>query len=89
MIFIVKCVTITRFFHCLCSALMEKHDFYCSVIPENCTRYCKVEVLYFFIAHSSIEDYAKTSEALTFIRTRESTLQMYNVVYSTLHYYFI
>jgi len=20
-------------FHCLCSALMEKHDFYCSVIP--------------------------------------------------------
>jgi hypothetical protein len=21
------------FFHCLCSALMEKHDFYCSVIP--------------------------------------------------------
>jgi len=21
------------FFHCLCSSLMEKHDFYCSVIP--------------------------------------------------------
>jgi len=20
-------------FYCLCSALMEKHDFYCSVIP--------------------------------------------------------
>jgi hypothetical protein len=33
MIFIVKCVTIARFIHCLCSALMEKHDFYCSVIP--------------------------------------------------------
>jgi len=31
MIFIVKYVT-TRFFHCLCSALMEKHGFYCSVI---------------------------------------------------------
>ena len=31
-IFIVKCVTITRFF-CLCSAFMEKHDFYCSVVP--------------------------------------------------------
>jgi hypothetical protein len=33
LIFIVKCVTITHFFHCLCSAFMEKHDFYCSVIP--------------------------------------------------------
>jgi hypothetical protein len=21
------------FFHCLCSGLMEKHDFYCSVVP--------------------------------------------------------
>jgi len=35
------------------------------------------------------------SESLTFIckrggeRARESTLQMYNVVYSTLYYYFI
>jgi hypothetical protein len=29
MIFIVNCVTVTRFFHCLCSALMEKRDFYC------------------------------------------------------------
>jgi len=28
MIFIVKCVTITRFFHCMCSTLMEKHDFF-------------------------------------------------------------
>jgi len=33
MIFIAKCVTVTRFFHCLFRALMEKHDFYCSVIP--------------------------------------------------------
>jgi len=32
MIFIVKCVTVTCFFLCLCSALMEKQDFYCSVI---------------------------------------------------------
>ena len=41
----------------------------------------------FFIALSSLEDYAKTSESLTFIRTRErqSTLQMYNVVYSTFY----
>jgi len=31
MIFIVKCVTITRFLYCLRSALMEEHDFYCSV----------------------------------------------------------
>jgi len=33
----------------------------------------------------------KTSESLTFIRTREreSTLSVYNVVYSTLYYYFI
>jgi len=31
------------------------------------------------------------SESFTFIRTREreSSLQMYNVVYSTLYYYFI
>ena len=33
MIFIVKCVTVSRFFHCLCSALMEKHEFYSSVVP--------------------------------------------------------
>jgi len=46
---------------------MERHDFYCSVIPLNCT----VQVLYFFIAVSSLEDYAKTSESITFIRTRE------------------
>jgi hypothetical protein len=32
MIFFVKYVTITRFYHCSCSALMEKYDFYCSVI---------------------------------------------------------
>ena len=31
-----------RFFRCLCSALMEKPDFYCSVIPWNCTWYCTV-----------------------------------------------
>jgi len=46
MIFIAKCVTITRFFHCLCSTLMENHDFYCSVIPWNCTWYCTIQVLY-------------------------------------------
>ena len=40
------------FFHCFYSALMEKHDFYCSVIPWNCT----VQVLYFFIAVSILED---------------------------------
>ena len=34
----------------------EKHDFYCSVIPWNCTWYCTVQVLYFFIAVSSFED---------------------------------
>jgi len=56
MIFIVKCVTITHFFHCLCSASIEKHDFYCSAIPWNCTWYCTVQVLYFFIAVSSLED---------------------------------
>jgi len=33
MIFIAKCVTITRFFHCLCSTLVENHGFYCFVIP--------------------------------------------------------
>ena len=43
------------FFHCLCSALMEKHDFYCSVIPLNCTWYCTVQVLYFLIAVLSLE----------------------------------
>ena len=32
MIFIAKCVTVTHFFHFVCSALMEKHEFYCSVI---------------------------------------------------------
>jgi hypothetical protein len=26
-----------REFYCLCSALIEKHDFYCSVIPWNST----------------------------------------------------
>jgi len=59
------------FFHCLCSALMEKHNFYCSVIPWNCTWYCIVQLLYFVIAQSSLEDMAKTSESLTLIRTRE------------------
>jgi len=44
------------FFHCLCSALMEKHDFYCSVIPWNCIWYCTVQVLYFFIVLLSLED---------------------------------
>jgi hypothetical protein len=48
------------FFHCLCSALMEKHDFYRYVIPWNCTWYCTAQVLNFFTALS-----------LTFIRTRE------------------
>ena len=43
-------------FYCLCSALIEKHDFYCSVIPWNCTWYCTVHVLYFFIALPSLED---------------------------------
>jgi hypothetical protein len=62
---------ITMFFRCFWSALMEKHEFYCSVIPWNCTWYCTVQVLYFFIAQSSLEDYAKTSESLIFIRTRE------------------
>ena len=52
MIFVVKWVTITHFFHCLCSALMEKNDFYCSVIPLNCT----VQVLYFFIAQLPLQD---------------------------------
>ena len=33
--------------YCLCSALMEKHDFYCSVISWNCAWYCTVQVLYF------------------------------------------
>jgi hypothetical protein len=33
MIFTAKCLKITRFFLCLCSALMEKHDLYCSVNP--------------------------------------------------------
>ena len=42
-------------FSCLFSALKEKHDFYCSVIPWNCTWYCTVQVLYFFIAVSSLE----------------------------------
>ena len=44
------------FFHCLCSALMKKRDFYCSVIPWNCALYCTVQVLYFFIALLSLED---------------------------------
>jgi len=35
---------------------MEKQDFYCSVIPWNCTWYCTVQVLYFSIAVSSLED---------------------------------
>jgi len=74
MIFTVKCVTITCFFYCLCSSLMEKHDLHCSVISWNCTWYCTVQVLYFFIALSSLEDSAKMSEFLTFIRMRESTL---------------
>jgi len=60
MIFIVKCVTIT-FFYCFCSASMEKHDFCCSVIPWNCTWYCTVP----------LEDLAKTSESLSFMRTRD------------------
>jgi hypothetical protein len=60
-----------KFFHCLCSALMEKHDLCRSVIPSNCTwYYCTAQVLYFFIALSSLEDYAKMSESLTFRRTR-------------------
>jgi len=59
------------FFHRLHSALMEKHYFYCSLIPQNCTWYCTVKVLYFFIPLSSLEEWGKTSESLTFIRTRE------------------
>ena len=55
MIFIVKCVTVTLFY-CFCSALMERHDFYCSVIPWNCTWYCTVQLLYFFIAQLSLDD---------------------------------
>jgi hypothetical protein len=56
MFFTVKCITITHFFHCLYSTLMEKNDFYYSVIPWNCTWYCTVQGLYFFIAVSSLED---------------------------------
>jgi hypothetical protein len=51
MIFIVKCVNITRFFHCLCNALMEKHDFYCSAIPWNCTWYCTVQYCIFSLLY--------------------------------------
>jgi hypothetical protein len=43
-------------FNCLCSALMEQHNFYCFFIPWNCTWYCTVHVRYFFIAVSSLED---------------------------------
>jgi len=35
---------------------MEKHNFYCSVIHWNCTWYCTVQVLYFLIALSSLND---------------------------------
>ena len=31
--FCCKMCNSNMFFHCLCSALMEKHEFYCSVIP--------------------------------------------------------
>ena len=38
-------------FYCLHCALMEKHDFYYSVIPWNCTWYCTVQVLYFSLLY--------------------------------------
>jgi len=55
MIVIVKYGRVT-FFYCLRNALMEKQDLYRSVVPCNCTWYCTVQVLHFFIALSSLED---------------------------------
>ena len=45
MIFIVKCVTITRF-SLFIQRFDEKHDFYCSLIPLNCTLYSTVQYRY-------------------------------------------
>jgi hypothetical protein len=65
------------FFHCLCSSLMEKHDFllFCHPLKLYLILYIKATI--FFIALSSLEALAKTSESLnfhTYERERESTL---------------
>ena len=51
--FLCKMCKNNTFFHCLCSALMEKYDFYCLLSLET-VRYRTVQVLYFFIAQLSL-----------------------------------
>jgi hypothetical protein len=70
MIFIVKCVIM--FSHCLCSALKEKHDFYCSVTPWNCTWYCTVLALYFSLLYHLLRNRLKCQNPLlSYVRERE------------------
>jgi len=47
-IFIAKICNNNTIFRCLCSALLEKRDFYCSVITLNCTWYCTMKLMYFY-----------------------------------------
>jgi len=55
MILTVKCVTTTRFFIAYAALSWKSMNFYCFIIPWNCTWYCTVQVPYFFIALSSLQ----------------------------------
>ena len=60
------------FFHCLCCALMEKHDFYCSVIPWNCTWYCTVQYCIFSLLYRLLRIRLKHKNPLvSYVRERE------------------
>jgi hypothetical protein len=91
MVFIVKRITITRFFIACVACVMESVIFIVQSYLETVHDTVQYRYCIFFIAQLSLEDWAKTSESVTFIRTtlRECTLSMYDVVYSTLYYYFI
>jgi len=51
---------------------MEKHEFYCSVIPWNCTWYCTVQVLYFSLLNRLLRIRLKCQNPLlSYIQERE------------------
>jgi len=87
-IFVVKCVTITLFFSLLVQRFDGKAWFLLFCYPLKLYKILYSAGTIFFIAQSSLEDWAITSESLP-TRERAITLQMYNVVYSTLYFYFI
>jgi hypothetical protein len=90
MIFIVKCVTVTRFYIAYAALLWKSVIFI--VLSSLETVHDTVQYRYctFSLLNRRLRIRLKCQNPLlSYVRERESTLQMHNVVYNTLYYYFI